>query len=97
MGRSHGEINTKITMFDISKYLEKFKKISMSRDFLRNSVAEAVKDACNIDIDPKKIDVKNRVARINEKPIIKSEIFMKKVKILEKLAEKTERKITEII
>lgn len=84
-------------MFDIAKYLEKFKKFSESRDFLRNSVAEAVKEICNIEIDPKKIVVKDGIARISERPIVKSEIFLKKAKILEILSKKTENKIREIL
>ena len=84
-------------MFNISQYLEKFRIMSQSRDFLRNSVAEAVKEICNIEIDPQKIEVKNYVARINEKPIIKTEIFFKKTKILEILNKKTEGKVKEIL
>lgn len=84
-------------MFDIAKYLEKFKKFSQSRDFLRNSVSEAVKEICNIEIDPKKIAVKDGVARISERPIIKSEIFLKKSKILEVLKEKKHIDIFDIL
>ncbi len=84
-------------MFDISKYLEKFKKISMSRDFLRDIVSGAVKEVCKIEIDPKNIEVKNFIARISEKTIIKSEIFLKKAKILEILKEKTEGKVLDIV
>jgi hypothetical protein len=84
-------------MFDIAKYLEKFKVMSHSRVFLRNSVVEAVKEVCDIDIDPIKIEVKNYIARINEKPIIKTEIFMKKTKILEVLNKKTDGKVREIL
>ncbi len=84
-------------MFDIAKYLEKFKALSQSRDFLRNSVSEAVKEICNIEIDPKKIVVKDGIARISEKPIIKNEIFMKKQRILENLDVKTEKRVIDIL
>ena len=84
-------------MFDIGKYLEKFKVMSQSRNFLRDSVAEAIQEICHIEIDPKKIEVKEGVARISEKPIIKSEIFMKKVKILLFLKEKKSIDIFDII
>jgi hypothetical protein len=84
-------------MFDVAKYLEKFKVLSQSKFFLRNSVAEAIKEVCDIEIDPKKIEVKNYVARVNEKPIIKTEIFIKKVKILEILDKKTNGKIKDIV
>jgi len=84
-------------MFDISKYLDKFKKISQSRNFLKNSVAETIKEICNIEINPENIDIKSGIARIKEKTIIKSEIFLKKIKILENLIKKTKGKITDIL
>jgi hypothetical protein len=84
-------------MFDIAKYLEKFKVMSQSRGFLRNSVAEAIKEVCDIEIEPTNIIVKNYVARISEKPIIKTEIFLKKAKILEILDKKTDGKVKEIL
>lgn len=84
-------------MFDIAKYLEKFKVMSCSRDFIRNSLAEAIKNICHIEIDPKKIDVKNYVARINERPIVKSEIFLKKEKILKSLSEEVREKVKDIV
>ena len=84
-------------MFDIAKYLEKFKVMSHSRDFLRDSVAAAVKEVCKIEINPKNVVVKSGIARINERPIIKSEIFMKKAKILEILNLKVDGKVGEIL
>lgn len=84
-------------MFDIKKYLEKFKVLSNSRFFLRAAVKEAIKEVCNVEISPEKIDIKNGIARINEKGIIKTEIFLKKTKIIEYLNKKTENKIKEIL
>ena len=84
-------------MFDIAKYLEKFKVMSHSRDFLRNCVCDAVKEVCFIEIEPTKIEVKNFIARINEKPIVKTAIFLKKTKILEILDKKTDGKVKEIL
>ncbi len=84
-------------MFDIAKYLEKFKILSNSRFFLRNSVVEAVKEVCGIEIEPAKIEVKNYTARINEKPIVKTQIFIKKSKIIELLNKKTGGKVSEIV
>jgi hypothetical protein len=83
-------------MFDISEYLNKFKKISEGRDFLRNTVSEAIKTISGITVDPKNIEVKEGIARIKEKPIVKTEIFLKKGKIIENLKTKTD-KITDIL
>ncbi len=84
-------------MFDIAKYLEKFKLMSQSKFFLRDSVAEAIKEVCKIEVDKSKILINDYTARINEKPIIKTEIFIKKIKILEILDKKTNGKIKNII
>jgi len=84
-------------MFDIPKYLEKFKVMTQSHRFLNNSVSEAIKEVCFIEIKPEKIKVKNFIARINEKPIIKTEIFLKKRKILTILDKKTEGKVKDIL
>jgi len=84
-------------MFDIAKYLEKFRTMSNSKIVLRNFVAEAIKEACAIDVDKKRIDIKDGIVRIKERPIIKTEIFIKKVKILDLLNKKTNSKVVDII
>jgi hypothetical protein len=84
-------------MFDISQYLEKFKKILTSQEFLINSVVESIKKNCLFDVNPKNIVIKNYSARINERPLVKTSIFLKKKKILEELAVKTDGKIKDII
>lgn len=84
-------------MFDISQYLEKFKKLLTSQEFLINSVVESIKKNCLVDVDPKNIVIKNYSARINERPLVKTSIFLKKKKILEDLAIKTDGKIKDII
>lgn len=84
-------------MFNIAKYLEKFKILKNSKFFLRDLVVEGVKKITNIEIDPKKVDVKDGLVRISEKPIIKSEIFIKKAKILEEINSKTDKKIVDIL
>ena len=44
-----------------------------------------------------KIEIKNFIARINEKPIIKTQIFIKKQKLLEVLEKKLEGKVKNIL
>jgi len=84
-------------MFDISKYLEKFTIMSQSRHYLRDSVAEAIKNVCKIEIDPKTIEIKEGIVRINTKPIIKSEVFLKKNKIIGYLNSEKKIKIHDIL
>ena len=49
-------------MFNIGKYLEKFKVASNSKIFLRSIVEETIKEVCGIEVDPRKIEIKNHVA-----------------------------------
>jgi len=84
-------------MFDIGKYLGKFKRMSESRDFLRNTVSDVINEVCKIEINPKSIDVKSGIVRINERPIIKSEIFINKTKILSTLARRIQENIIDIV
>jgi len=84
-------------MFNIAQYLEKFKQLSVSRNFLRDSVVEAIKEVCKIEINSKNIDFKDGILRIKEKPIIKNEIFLKKNKILDFLNTKIQGKVKDIL
>lgn len=84
-------------MFDISQYLEKFKKLKNSKFFIRDLVVESIKKITNIYIDVKNINIKDGLVRLSDKPIIKNEIFIKKTKILEEINSKTEQKIIDII
>ncbi len=84
-------------MFDISKYLEKFKVLKNSKFFLRDLVVESIKKITDININPKNIDVKEGLVRISDKPIVKNEIFIKKFKILEEINSKTDKKIQDIV
>lgn len=84
-------------MFDIAKYLEKFKVLKNSKGVLRVLIVESIKKFTNIEIDPKNIDIKPGVIRVSEKPIVKNQIFLKKTKILEEINSKTENKISDVL
>lgn len=84
-------------MFDIKRYLEKFRVMSHSQKFLKTSIKEVIKEVCDIDIEPQKIEIKNHIAKINEKPIIKTEIFLKKTKVLFILNKKTNGGVVDIL
>jgi hypothetical protein len=60
-------------------------------------VVEAIKTICNINIDVENIDIKDGLVRIHEKPIVKTEIFIKKQKILEEIQKTTKNKVFDLI
>ena len=72
-------------MLSISSFLEKFTKILNTSTLVRGFLIDIIKKEINYDIDVKNIKVQNGIVYLNERPIIKNEIFMKKNKILSEL------------
>jgi hypothetical protein len=72
-------------MLNVSSFLEKFKEILGADQLLKDAVSKVLFDIFSIKIDPKNIDFKNGVISIKTNPAFKSEIFMKKVFILEEI------------
>jgi len=83
-------------MFNISSYLEKFKKIYSTNLYFKETVIKAVKETTGIDVDKESINYKNGVLTLNVKPIQKSELFLKKKLILSRLNEKSSSKIVDL-
>lgn len=84
-------------MFSIVKYLEKFKETIELRGFVTRSVRETIMEVCKIDVEERNIKIRNGVIRINEGPMVKTEIFFKKIKILEILSKKTNGRVWKIL
>ncbi|MFA6446257.1 MAG: hypothetical protein WCW14_03360 [Candidatus Paceibacterota bacterium] len=75
-------------MFNISSYLEKFKKIGGDSRDLRGLCAEVCSNFCGIPVDVKDISYKNAVLRIKAPAIIKNALFIKKNQILAEIRKK---------
>jgi len=74
-------------MFNISNFLEKFKKLSETNSFIKKTVAEAVFSVTGFLPDEKEIQVSGKKVKIGRSSVLKNELFFKKDKILKKLAE----------
>ena len=72
-------------MFNISSYLEKFKKMGVSGRDLRGLCDEVCSNLFGINVDVKNINYKNGVFRVKVPGAIKSVLFMKKDKILSEI------------
>lgn len=84
-------------MFDIAKYLEKFKVISRSRIDLITTIKEEIKNICDINLEENKIKFKDGVVWISEKPIIKTAIFLKKQEVLDEINRKSKTKVHNLL
>lgn len=70
-------------MESISNFLEKFKKFGKPDILVREKTAEIIKKEIGIDIDNKKIKLREGVIYIETHDhLLKSEVFLKKRKIL---------------
>lgn len=72
-------------MQDISLFFDKFKKILTHNSLQREVVAEILGEVLFVDIDHRMIDIKNGAANIRGSSVLRSEIMLKKILILEKL------------
>lgn len=80
-------------MQNISNLLERFKKIKIPNETVRKEILEIIKYTTGADVDFKNISVKEGIVYIKLAGAAKSEIFLNKKKILERI--KSE-KITDI-
>jgi hypothetical protein len=76
-------------MFNVSNYLEKFKKFGLAEVIAKEVVVESIKEILGITIDKKKIKIQNRIAYIQASPIIKNQIVIKKTTLIETILKRT--------
>ena len=74
-------------MEKISSYLEKFSKLTLPNETIRKSIAEIIKEELREIIEIKDISINKNVAYVRGGSGLKSEIFLKKNKILQKIEE----------
>ena len=80
-------------MENISIYLKKFENLKCSDTEIKKTLAEVIKDLLKKDIDLQKISINGSKIFIEESGPIKSELFLYKNKIKERLEEKLERRL----
>ncbi len=76
-------------MKSIGNFFEKFKKIISDSEEGKKVLAEAIHGETGINISLEKIKIKDKIAYVSTSPVVKSEIVLKKEKILSRLAGKT--------
>lgn len=75
-------------MFNISTYLDKFKKISSKKSFLKDAVAASISKVLEINIDKNNIEIRKNNIYLKIKPTVKNEVFIKKKFIINELKAK---------
>ena len=75
-------------MFNISIYLDKFRNLDLKSLNLKKVIIDSVNKFIKIKIDKNNIKIKNGVICLDVNPIVKSEIFINKVYIINDLKTK---------
>lgn len=84
-------------MFNISGFLDKFIQLSATNSFLKKTVSDAIFSVTGFRLDEKDIEIFGKKAKIKQFPVLKTEIFLKKEKILQKLLELKNETTKEIV
>ena len=66
----------------ITEFLEKFKKILFKKEEIYKIISQTIFKYTHFELEPKFISIKNAIIYIDTTPIVKSEIFVYKNKIL---------------
>lgn len=74
-------------MLNISNFLEKFKGIGAEGYVARTSLSKILKSDYNIHVPIEDIEWKGAILKINASPIVKSQIYIKKHTLLERVRE----------
>ena len=69
-------------MFNISGFLEKFKKFDQNKTLQTENIIKSIESAVGIKIDKKNIVIKDGILRIQGSPALRQEIFLKKEHLL---------------
>lgn len=74
-------------MFNISSYLDKFKKMEPEGDSTKRAAESAIFETLGVKVEKKDMAMRNGVLHISAPASVKSEIFMNKRGILKKARE----------
>ncbi len=72
-------------MVELKDLLSRFSGLLQSGESKTESVREIIKKATNLDIKKEDIKIKDGIIYLNIKPIYKSEIYLKKDRIIEEM------------
>ncbi len=77
-------------MKKIGNFFDKIRNRAVKEIYNRDNIAKIIKDITKIDIDIKNINISSGVLKIKLSSIEKSEIFIKKARILKEINKKIE-------
>ena len=83
-------------MFNVSLYLEKFKTLGLAEYVAKDALISVIKKSIGVEIEKKDVEYRNGKFQIKAEPIIKSQIYIKKIEILESLSKELKKEVADV-
>jgi hypothetical protein len=83
-------------MLGISQFFTRWKNKELDEILFRVAVIDSIKETLKFGLDPLLISYSNNIIFLKISPAAKSAVLLKKKELLEKIKEKTRRKIVDI-
>jgi hypothetical protein len=83
-------------MLSISSFFERFRSREIEEINFCAAIIDVVKEVLRYDIKPSLISYSNNIIFLKISPAAKSAVMLEKTEILEKIKEKTKRKVVDI-
>ncbi len=74
-------------MYNIASFLEKFKNVGLKERLAREVIAQIVSEECGVPVSINDVQYKNAIATLKIPLSIKSQVFIKKGRILKRCKE----------
>ena len=82
-------------MFNLPNYLARYRLLANQHSANKKAILEILA-SFNFNLEPNQIEVKNKVLQIKTKPIIKSELFLRKADLLASFQTNLNGQITDL-
>jgi hypothetical protein len=83
-------------MFGISQFFTRWKNHELDEITFRVAIIDSIREILRLELDPILISYSNNTIFLKISPAAKSAVMLKKTEILEKIKEKTKRKVNDI-
>ncbi len=74
-------------MVELKDFFLKFKNVLLGEEIKKETIRSIISEVAGVSIKKEEIEIKNGTIYLDIKPVYKSEIFLKKEKILSRLEE----------
>jgi len=83
-------------MLGISQFFLRWRSKELDEIIFRSAIIDSIKETLKLELDPLLISYSNNIIFLKIPPAAKSAVLLKKKELLEKIKQRTKRKVTDI-